>query len=709
MADTLNINFSKKVGTNLFGRYRLDELLRVGMGVVYKAYDLQNSRDVALKLLVSDDTSLLARFEREVRIYDSFKHNNVVSLTDSNLEGIAFENVTARYIATKWIGYKTANDLYREESNATTSDLLSVCQRILNQLATPLDQLHLGIGDWGYKLHDNDGRELNVRRIVHRDIKPSNIMFTINSPKTKIEDYIMARTVLIDFGISKEVFEETSYLPKDTTSSASRIQAVQNLLELTRQRDNGGVELGTYPYMSPEQWLQNEVDGATDQYALALTIYAILSGGQFPFAFGDTGHPNKARTDDELRAVWSQAHVFSPPIPIYNFRPVPRPTWSVLSRALSKQGIDRYSTIQDFADAFSRSIEAPMPVNVTLAHNPENYEEEEDTNSLSTREFEPLRAKASEQSNSATRILTGEERAANAEIIRATGVAAAIPYQPIPETRRFPMMAIALVITVMAAMGLSVLSLINQDNIINNTPVIILTNRVEGVTIVDNLETITPTSVLIETSTPTLTVTPSATATATFTPTATNTSTATYTATFTPSATNTSTATYTATFTPSATSTATSTYTATFTPTSTFTLTPTLTITPTFTLTPTITNTVLPSLTPTATPITDLGVLVEQMQTATQGGSLRFNCALYSTSYENLQIAITLQSNEEDLIAVQDLLWRETNAGSVELTTILGDFYTACSRNRDDEATTLEFRYNIVTLRNRLEDILEGL
>ena len=85
------------------------------------------------------------------------------------------------------------------------------------------------------------------RKIIHRDIKPSNVM-----PGASVK--------VLDFGLAAEI-----------RSSMSRVSQVQ------------GDTSGTRPYMVPEQWAGRKQGAATDQYALAVLFYELVSGA-VPFA-----------------------------------------------------------------------------------------------------------------------------------------------------------------------------------------------------------------------------------------------------------------------------------------------------------------------------------------------------------------------------------------------------------------------------------------
>ncbi len=113
------------------------------------------------------------------------------------------------------------------------------------------------------------------RRVVHRDVKPANIM---------VDDD--GRVILTDFGISK---------------------AVQS-----GEHTGTGAILGTPHYMAPEQARGREVDGRTDQYALAIVGHRVLTG--------------KPPFDGDAQAILYQQVFESPPVAASTAGPTRRRT-----------------------------------------------------------------------------------------------------------------------------------------------------------------------------------------------------------------------------------------------------------------------------------------------------------------------------------------------------------------------------------------------
>jgi serine/threonine protein kinase len=142
--------------------------------------------------------------------------------------------------------------------------------------------------------------------LVHRDVKPGNILVDSSADRPD-------HAYLSDFGISKKVMASAG---------------------LT----GSGSYLGTAAYSAPEQIQGREVDGRTDQYALACVTYQLLTG-TVPFERPD------------VPAVLF-AHLFDPAPPLSSRRPgLPEAADAVLSKAMAKAPDQRYGTCQEFADA----------------------------------------------------------------------------------------------------------------------------------------------------------------------------------------------------------------------------------------------------------------------------------------------------------------------------------------------------------------------
>jgi len=146
--------------------------------------------------------------------------------------------------------------------------------------------------------HDHD--------IIHLDVKPANLLLDSSD-----------RLLLADFGVSA-------------------------LLEgYTHASLHGYV--GTPLYTAPEQWLE-QPRAASDQYALAITCYQLLTG-HAPF----TGN---------LYSIM-HGHIQTPPPPLRQFQPlIPVEVEEVIVHALAKEPTSRYKDIQSFALAYRAAVES---------------------------------------------------------------------------------------------------------------------------------------------------------------------------------------------------------------------------------------------------------------------------------------------------------------------------------------------------------------
>ena len=148
------------------------------------------------------------------------------------------------------------------------------------------------------------------RRIVHRDVKPANIMVDDEN-----------RVILTDFGISK-------------------------VSQSSGQLTGSGTIIGTPHYMAPEQARGKPVDGRTDQYALAVVGYRVLTG--------------KPPFDGDAHSILYQ-QVFEPPPSLLNLRPdTPHDLRVALDRALAKEAGSRFRTMEEFASAVSGERSGPV-------------------------------------------------------------------------------------------------------------------------------------------------------------------------------------------------------------------------------------------------------------------------------------------------------------------------------------------------------------
>jgi serine/threonine-protein kinase len=201
-------------------RYTIVDLLgQGGMGVVYKAYDRELDRTVALKMIrqeLAEKPKALLRFRRELGLAQQVTHPNVCRVHDlGEAEGV-------RYLSMEYLEGHTLADLVQQMHRLSVRQALEIAEHV----CAGLEAIH-------------------AQGIIHRDLKPSNILVTPSG-----------RAVVMDFGIARR--------PLDSTVT-----------------DPGSI-VGSYAYLAPEQIRGVELDARTDIYALGLLLYELLAGRRPP-------------------------------------------------------------------------------------------------------------------------------------------------------------------------------------------------------------------------------------------------------------------------------------------------------------------------------------------------------------------------------------------------------------------------------------------
>ena len=205
--------------TKLSGRineryYIIRTIGRGGLTTVYKAFDIQEKRQVAIKVLAPHlvlDPTFKARFNREIKILGQFDHPNIVPILDAG------EYQGAPFLVMPFFSEGTLADRLRSHPLSPVE-----CGRLINDISSALSYEH-------------------KQGIFHRDIKPSNILLNKKG-----------KAYLSDFDLV--------YL-SDTS---------QNL--------TGSAVIGTPAYMSPEQCSGGPIDARSDQYSLAVVLYQLTTG-----------------------------------------------------------------------------------------------------------------------------------------------------------------------------------------------------------------------------------------------------------------------------------------------------------------------------------------------------------------------------------------------------------------------------------------------
>jgi serine/threonine-protein kinase len=290
----MNASVKTWVGRQLGGgRYRVTAKLgEGGMGCVFRAHDANLDCDVVVKVprpALLDDPEFAGRFSREVHSLVRLVHPHIVRITDVGQED------GAPFAVMQYLPGGSLHDRQQRPGGRLATLPPAALADWLEPVAEALDYIH----QQGY---------------VHRDIKPANILFDGQG-----------NAYVSDFGVAKAVGGRT----------LSRSQSLTGT----------GMVLGTPEYMAPEMLLGEDYGGGVDQYALAVTVYELLSG-RVPFA----GHTPGAILMQQTSGQATALHRLVPS--------VSRELSAAVARALARHPKERFATCVAFAQEALRGLPA---------------------------------------------------------------------------------------------------------------------------------------------------------------------------------------------------------------------------------------------------------------------------------------------------------------------------------------------------------------
>lgn len=297
------------------GKYELQERLgRGGMAEVWKAFDTQLRRYVAIKFLHADfqaDSDFVERFSREAQTVAALRHPNIVQIYDfyasehSEQQAAIGAGESAprtedaiAYMVMEYIEGRTLAHYIHETSHQGKFPSGAVVVRLFTPISLALDYAHQ---------HDT----------IHRDIKPANILLDERNRARNS----MGEPILSDFGLAK-------------------------LLGGASQTATGTV-FGTPLYISPEQVQNRPVSNRTDIYSLGVVLYEIFSGRP-PFQ------------GESLSGIMVQHLLEPPPDPRQFNAQLPEALIPVLMKSLAKNPQDRYASAAAMTAAVAQAFGLPI-------------------------------------------------------------------------------------------------------------------------------------------------------------------------------------------------------------------------------------------------------------------------------------------------------------------------------------------------------------
>ncbi len=313
-----------------FGKYILiKEIGRGGAGIVYKAWQQDLNKALALKILPHEsdtaagvktpfgDVEDVKRFYNETRAHADLRHPNIVPILDFGtvdnhfyytmqyiegvtLDGVVREGIDERAFQTTFISDK---DRFQPEERRETARIVRGKGMPLRKALELIRDLTLAV-DFAHGLG-----------VYHRDIKPANIIIDKS-----------AKPWLMDFGLAKITqIGDSAYVK--------------------------GVIMGTPYYMPPEQAIgdMEQVDNLSDVFSLGAVLYEMVSGYC----------PYTGKTPDEVLALLPK----EAPEPVTMYVPgLPEDVVAIIQKAMAREKSKRYPSAKALAEDINHFL-AGEPLN----------------------------------------------------------------------------------------------------------------------------------------------------------------------------------------------------------------------------------------------------------------------------------------------------------------------------------------------------------
>ena len=209
------------------GQFQLREFIASGgMGTVFKSWDVNLHREVAVKMMkpeFAQDPAQVEEFVKESRACAGLNHTNIIHI-------FSFDEADGnKYLVMELAENGTLDERIENEGMVPELDVLDVGIKIASALDAALRH-----------------------NLLHLDIKPGNILFNADDPP---------EPKLVDFGLAQSADEERGY------------------------EEPEGI-FGTPYYIAPERLAENREDFRSDMYSLGGTLYHALTG-HVPFEAPD--------------------------------------------------------------------------------------------------------------------------------------------------------------------------------------------------------------------------------------------------------------------------------------------------------------------------------------------------------------------------------------------------------------------------------------